>query len=141
MPNNYQHVYDAIKKAREDGTAWVTWFGERLKIARVEFTGGIPHLPEGLTVPSVGYGHMDPKNDLNWWIGEALVKARRRGGIAQAECNAYKDCGGRIRIYEWSNEGGEAGRSRGVVRMIGWRDILAVIVERHARSDADGAGD
>lgn len=137
MPNNFQPVYDAIKKAREEGTAWVTWFGERLKIARVEFDDGGLHLPGELTAPNVGYGCMEQRNTLDWWIGEALVKARRPGGIAQAECNTYKDCGGRTRITEWGNKGGGKGRSRGVTRMIGWGDVLAVIVERHPRTETE----
>ena len=70
-----QHVYDAIKKAREEGEAWVTWNGERLRLVPV----------------SDDYGsHFT-----------AIVKSRRaHGSIALAEVDAYKDVGSRVRIYE-----------------------------------------
>lgn len=65
-----QHVYDAIKKAREVGEAWVTWNGERLRL-----------------VPP----------DIDKWLGqgyfEAIVKRARRvpGGLRIEALNAYKD--------------------------------------------------
>ena len=68
-----QHVYDAIKKARLEGEAWVTWGGERLKLVPIDesFTGG---------------------------VFDAIVKDRgAHGGIRLMNVNAYKDVGNRVR--------------------------------------------
>lgn len=69
-----QHVYDAIKRVRADGEAWVTWKGKRLRLVE-------PDADERIQ-------------------GDAIVRSRAPGGIALAWFDGYKDVGGRVRIYE-----------------------------------------
>jgi hypothetical protein len=123
----YQHVYDAIKKVKDEGEAWVTWDGERLRLTRVEWRDegcfDIPYLPE----PFKARGVAGEQQDLDYSWFDAIVRTKRRGDVAQAECCTYKDCGSRIQVIM-------KGQKRR--RLVGWNDILAVIVERHPKSKA-----
>lgn len=93
-----QPVYDAIKQAQETGEAWVTFKEERLHLVRFE------------------------KNKHDW--GDpyfmALVRSKRKGGVAFEELGAYKDVGSRVKSHY----------SR---RRLGWDDILVLVTERHPR--------
>jgi hypothetical protein len=66
-----QNVYDAIKRVREEGEAWVTWHGERLRLEPV------------------------PENNDQF---TGIVRSpRSHGGIALAWVDGYKDG---LRVYE-----------------------------------------
>lgn len=80
-----QHVYDALKKVRTEGEAWVTWQGERLRLVPVgehddQFTG-------------------------------IIKSGRAHGGIALAWVDGYKDG---LRVYEGSKGEPGRGRARRV---------------------------
>ena len=90
-----QHVYDAIKLARETGEAWVTWNGERLRLVPLDIDAA--------------------QQAMHF---EAIVKARKRGGIELTWVDAYKDVGSRL---------------RNATRRFGWDQVLVVVAERHPR--------
>lgn len=112
-----QHVYDAIKKAREEGEAWVSWRGFRFRIKPLvweNINGWDRPVLEGQPLDGM---HFD-----------AIVKSKRPGGIAMAWVDAYKDVGDRIRIWE----GGAYDEfGSGPCRMAGWDQIVAVVAEKH----------
>jgi len=115
-----QHVYEALKRAREEGEAWVTWTGLRMRL--VPLSTMEDH--RGIEVPAA------EGDRLNMTIFHAIVKSRRPGGIAFAWVDAYKDVGDRIRIWE----GGEySQQGEGPTRMGGWDQVLAVVTEHHKR--------
>ena len=96
MSKATQAMYDALKQVREVGETWVTWNGERLRLG--------------------------PVTDVYWGsVFEAVIKARRRGGISVATVDAYKDSGTRVRLDD------------GRFYRAGWDAVLAVILERHPR--------
>jgi hypothetical protein len=101
-----QHLYDAIKKARETGEAWVNWNGERLRLKPIIWVDGS--------------GHMCGDTVLEFTHFDALVKSKRSGGpnLKVEFINAYKDVGGRV-------------KSHSTGRFYGWDDLCAVVVERH----------
>lgn len=120
MPANIQHVYDAVKKAKETGEAWVTWGGKRMRLVpltwKVEGCFDVP-MADG---KALDCGHFD-----------AIVYSRKRpGGLTFAWIDSYKDVGDRIRIHE----GGQfREQGRGPTRMGGWDQIIVVVTEYHDR--------
>jgi hypothetical protein len=113
-----QHVYNAIRQAREEGSAWVTWKGVRYRLVPLTWAKD-----RCFDVPMA-------EDTKLFGCFNAIVKSRRPGGIVLAWIDAYKDVGERIRIYEGGLYGEQGG---GPTRMGGWDQIVAVVVEQHAR--------
>jgi len=80
-----QHVYDAIKRVREEGEAWVTWNGQRLRLV--------------------------PVGDYDIQFTGIIRSGRAHGGIALAWVDGYKEG---LRVYEGGNGEPLMGRSRRV---------------------------
>ena len=118
-----QQVYDAIKRVRETGTAWVTWRGERLRLRPVEeadkdFRPGDLPRPEGL------HDNATPSSLVGWCPGpyEAIVKSRGPGGIALADVWWHE---GRLHIDEPHRR----------FRRGNDNVVLAIVAERHLREN------
>lgn len=101
-----QAIYDAVKRVREEGEAWVTLDGVRLHLTKVD--------PSAL-----GQGS----------FGECLVRSRRPPGVARAFFTT-KDAWPRVKVQETTTR---PSSSHTVIRTTGWDDVLALVAEEHGR--------
>jgi len=120
-----QHVYDALKRMREEGEAWVTWKGERLHLRPFvpgeddEWRPVDTSRPPGILSDGFSVG------DKRYWFPayHAIVKARVPGGIALAHIWWHED-----RLHLKGLEG-----ERVPFRRANDDVVLAIITERHPR--------